>query len=61
MIEYNDIELLEDDPNYHECPECGEELDEEEDGIFYCSDCDMYFNADGEEIDNPYEDEDDDE
>lgn len=61
LIEYNDIELLEDDPNYHECPECGEELDEEEDGIFYCRDCDMYFNADGEEVDNPYEDEDDDE
>lgn len=61
LIEYNDIELLEDDPNYHECPECGEELDEERDGVFYCWDCHKYFNADGEEIDEPCDDEDEDE
>ena len=60
MIEYNDIEELEDNPNYFECPECGEELDEERDGIFYCWDCEKYFNADGEEIypDDDEEDED---
>lgn len=49
-INYNDIELLEDNPSYHECPECGEELDEERDGVFYCWDCEKYFNSDGEEI-----------
>jgi Zn finger protein HypA/HybF involved in hydrogenase expression len=58
MIEYNDIELLEDDPDYLECPECGEELDKERDNVFYCWECHKYFNADGEEI---YPDEDDEE
>jgi Zn finger protein HypA/HybF involved in hydrogenase expression len=58
LIEYNDIELLEDDPNHLECPECGEELDEERDGVFYCWECHKYFNADGEEI---YQDEDEEE
>lgn len=58
LIEYNDIELLEDDPHYYECPECGEELDEERDGVFYCWDCEKYFNEDGEEI---YPDDEDDE
>lgn len=56
-IEYNDIELLEDNPNYHECPECGEELDEEDDGIWYCNECNMWFDADGNET-FPDEDED---
>lgn len=60
IIEYNDIEMLEDDPNYHECPECGEELDEEDDGIWYCNECNMYFDADGNET-FPDEDEDEDE
>ena len=58
-IEYNDTELLEDNPNYMECPECGEELDEEEDGVFYCCECCMYFNSDGEEIDAPDEEDED--
>lgn len=46
----NYIEELEDDPDHHECPECGEELDEEDDGIWYCDECNMYFDADGNEI-----------
>ena len=54
----NYIEELEDDPNYYECPKCGEELEYEKVGVWYCSECDMYFDADGEEIDEPYEDED---
>jgi ribosomal protein L37AE/L43A len=52
--------LLEDDPNYQECPECGEELEELEDGVWYCEECNMYFNTDGEEIDYDPFDEDED-
>lgn len=58
-VEYNDTELLEEDPSYIECPECGEQLDEEQDGIFHCCECDMYFNSDGEEIDDPNEEDED--
>ena len=61
-IEYNDIELLEDDPNYRECPECGEELDIEEtaDGkqYWWCYDCSKAFDENGNEI---YIDEDEEE
>ena len=28
-IDYNDIELLEDNPDYMECPDCHEELEEQ--------------------------------
>ena len=54
------IEELEDDPNYQECPECYGELEEVEDGIWYCEDCNMWFDADGNEVDAP-EDEDEEE
>ena len=53
-IEYNDIEELEDDPDYFECPECGEECDlcEYEDGgkYYWCNDCDQAYDEDGNEI-----------
>lgn len=54
-IEYSEAEFLENDPSYVECPECGEELEEDQEGIFYCSECDLFFNSDGEEIDSPYD------
>lgn len=57
----NYIEELEDNPDYHECPECGEELDEEQVGVWCCSECDMYFDSDGNEIDEPFEEDEDEE
>ena len=54
VIEYNDIELLEDDPNYFVCPHCGEECwsREDEDGEewWWCDDCEQAFNDDGDEV-----------
>ena len=53
-IDYNDIEVLEDDPDYFECPECGEECEvcEQDDGTTYyhCEDCDTYYDEDGDEF-----------
>lgn len=54
MIEYNDIEELEDDPNYFECPECDLECDvcEQDDGTtyYYCDYCEKYYDEDGNEV-----------
>ena len=53
-IDYNDIELLEDDPNYFVCPQCGEECwsreDIDGDEWWWCDDCDQAFNDDGDEV-----------
>lgn len=53
-IEYNDIEVLEDDPNYFECPKCGEECwsreDIDGDEYWWCDDCEQAFDDDGEEV-----------
>ena len=46
----NYIEELEDDSNYFECFNCGDKPDEIEDGVFYCSLCNIWFNANGEEM-----------
>lgn len=60
MEEWGDyVEELEDDPDYHECPECYEELEEVDDGIWYCENCNMWFDEDGNEVDPPEEEEDD--
>lgn len=51
-IEYDDIEELEDDPSYFECPECGEQCENVEgnDGVWYwCCDCGACWDDDGEE------------
>ena len=56
-IEYNHIEMIDDDPDYHECPECGEKLEESEDRSWYCDSCNMWFDNNGNEIDPPYEEE----
>ena len=58
-IEYDDIEELEDDPSYFECPECGEQCENVEgnDGIWYwCCDCGACWDDDGNEF---YPDEED--
>ena len=61
-IEWNDTEELEDDPDYFECPECNEECGvcESDDGFTYyhCTNCDTYYDEDGDEF---YPDVDDDE
>lgn len=53
-IEYNNIELLEDDPNYFECPHCGAECwaREDTDGEewWWCDECEKAFNDDGDEV-----------
>ena len=54
IVEWNEAEELEDDPDYFECPECGEECDlcEYEDGgrYYWCNDCDQAYDEDGNEI-----------
>ena len=54
----NYIEELEDNPDYHECHECNSELEEVADGVWYCDECDMWFDEDGNEVDDPEEEED---
>ena len=59
IIEYEDIELLENDPNYFECPHCGEECwsreDVEGDEYWWCDDCEQAFNDDGDEVNPDFE------
>ena len=59
IIEYNDIELLENDPNYLECPKCGEECwsreDVEGDEYWWCDDCEQAFNEGGDEVNPDFE------
>ena len=61
-INYDDIEELEDDPDYFECLGCDEECDacESDDGTQYwhCPHCGAYYDEDGEEF-YPDDDEDD--
>lgn len=60
-IVYDDAEELEDDPDYFECPDCGEWCERREDmhGVeyWYCEDCCQSYNDDGEVI-YPEEEED---
>lgn len=53
-IEWNDTEELEDDPDYFECPECNEECEvcESDDGFkyYHCTNCDTYYDEDGDEF-----------
>ena len=54
IIEYNDIELLENNPDYFECPNCGSECwareDDDGDEWWWCDDCEQAFNDDGDEV-----------
>lgn len=51
-IEWNDTEVLEDNPDYFECPECGEECEvhETKDGekYYWCEDCEQAYDEDGD-------------
>lgn len=53
-IEYNDVEEIEDDPDYFECPQCDEECDAcvQDDGTeyWYCPNCGTYYDSDGDEF-----------
>jgi hypothetical protein len=52
-IEYNNTEMLEDNPYYFECPECGEQCcnkkDAEGDEYWWCDYCSKAFDDDGNE------------
>jgi hypothetical protein len=62
MIEWEDAEELEDDPDYFECPSCEEECEacESDDGFKYwhCTECDTYYDEDGDEFYPDVEEED---
>ena len=53
-INYNDIEVLEDNPDYFECPECGEECEVREDSdgdrYYWCENCEQAWDEDGDEV-----------
>ena len=53
-INYDDIELIENNPNYFECPKCGEECWAREyidvDEYWWCDDCEQAFNDGGDEV-----------
>lgn len=54
-IEWNDTELLEDNPDYMECPDCNEELEEQLDDYgnrtgWFCPECTNWFDDDGNVI-----------
>lgn len=53
-IEYNDTQELEDNPDYFECPECGEECIScrDDDGVlyWYCNECESSFDDYGNEF-----------
>lgn len=53
-IEYDDIKFVEDNPDYQECPECGEECERkaDDDGNEYweCPECGLTFDDDGNEV-----------
>jgi hypothetical protein len=59
---YDDIEMLEDDPDHFECSNCDEVCDacEQDDGMEYwhCPNCGSYYNEDGDEF-YPDDEEDD--
>lgn len=60
FIHYDDVEVLEDDPNYFECPDCGEECEKKVDiegtEYWWCEECGQGFDEDGNEY-FPWEEE----
>ena len=64
IVEWNDAEELEDDPEYFECPKCGEECEHKQDlngnEYWYCEYCCQAYDDDGDII-YPEVEEDDDE
>ena len=63
-IEYDEAKEIEDDPDYFECPECGEpcerRIDNDGDEYWYCNDCYHTFDDDGDEF-YPNDDDEDEE
>ena len=53
-IEWNDTEILDDDPDYFECPECNEQCEHRADvdgeEYWYCENCCQCFDDDGEVV-----------
>ena len=53
-IEYDDFEVLEENPDYFECPECEEACEkcEQDDGTeyWYCPNCEAFYDEDGDEF-----------
>lgn len=53
-IEYDDVEVLEEDPDHFECPECGEECERRTDtdgtDYWFCEECFTSFDDDGNEV-----------
>ena len=53
-IKWNDTEMIEDNPDYFECPRCGEECwsreDVDGDEYWWCDECYQAFNDDGDEV-----------
>lgn len=65
-IAYDDIEVVENDPDYFECPNCGEQCirceDDDGDKYWYCDECEGTFDENGDEFYpcmNEYDDEED--
>lgn len=60
-IEYDDIEVIEDDPDYFECPDCDVECDvlKDKNGskYFCCVNCGAYYDENGNEIEQEEEEE----
>lgn len=52
-IDYESAEEIEDDPDYFECPNCGEQCEKRDDkyGVYYwCDECESAYDEDGDEI-----------
>ena len=59
-IDYTHVEILEDDPDYFECPTCGEECEKRSnnDGDYWwCDNCEVAFDEDGDEFNIEEDDE----
>ncbi len=53
----NNVEEIEEDPDYNECPQCGATMARENGDFWYCEDCDAWFDADGYEVGPPDDEE----
>jgi hypothetical protein len=60
-IEWNDTEVLYDDPDYFECFNCGAEcerkVDVDGDECWYCGNCNQAYDEDGYEVTTEFDDE----
>lgn len=63
VIDYTEAEVIDEDPDYFECPNCGDKCEkcEDSDGVEYwmCNYCDGMFDDDGDDF-YPSEDEEED-